>query len=331
VTRRSRPEAPPTFPSQPAPFGASPQTTEILDLEGHPLSTIAGLPPDASGLGISADGSLISFVTNPGSLSSRLAIVSSDGTGMRLVDTPDVFIEDSASTAPSPDGSEVAFEGVVQGQVNPDIFVVGVDGAGLRRLTDDAGLDQFPRWSPDGSTVAYDSAPKVDMVGEPTIPGDPTFYSTADIWTVPAAGGTPTQLTDGHGPDTAPSFSPDGSRIVYSHAGKAWTMNADGSAQRPLSGDPACIRPSWSPDGSEVACAHAVDAPGRATPQLVDVARSGELGEEPLLDLVLLQFGEGPSASFSRTSLAGIEMASTSNPPLWLPDGQLLVRRVTPR
>jgi Tol biopolymer transport system component len=35
------------------------------------------------------------------------------------------------------------------------------------------------------------------------------------VWSVPAAGGTPVQLTHGPGEETAPAWSPDGTRIAY--------------------------------------------------------------------------------------------------------------------
>jgi Tol biopolymer transport system component len=36
-----------------------------------------------------------------------------------------------------------------------DIYMVRVDGSGLRKLTDDVAKDRFPIWSPDGSQVAF--------------------------------------------------------------------------------------------------------------------------------------------------------------------------------
>ena len=68
--------------------------------------------------------------------------------------------------------------------------MVGVDGTGLRRLTTDPATDQYPQWSPDGTTIVYDNA------GARENSEDPQFSKTAEIFTVPAAtGGAPTRLT----------------------------------------------------------------------------------------------------------------------------------------
>src|SRR3712207_3254396 len=39
-----------------------------------------------------------------------------------------------------------------------DVYVIGVDGSGERRLPDSPGLDGFPAWSPDGERIAFVSA-----------------------------------------------------------------------------------------------------------------------------------------------------------------------------
>ena len=57
--------------------------------------------------------------------------------------------------------------------------------------------------------------------------------------------------------DYAPSWSPDGKRIVYSHGRELWIVNADGSGAHALT---RCVKqlcahsqPSWSPDGTRIA------------------------------------------------------------------------------
>lgn len=49
----------------------------------------------------------------------------------------------------SPDGRQIAFDGRPDG--NADVFVVGAEGSGLRRLTDAPGEDARPAWSQDGT------------------------------------------------------------------------------------------------------------------------------------------------------------------------------------
>jgi Tol biopolymer transport system component len=78
------------------------------------------------------------------------------------------------------------------------------------------------------------------------------------IYSVHADGSRLGQLTRNHASDTAPRFSPDGRRIVFTRStnccGPAlWVMNADGSRERRLvayGSDPA-----WSPDSRRIAYA----------------------------------------------------------------------------
>ena len=71
-------------------------------------------------------------------------------------------------------------------------------------------------------------------------------------------GGTPRRLTTTPGIDTSPSFSPDGSRIVFesdrSGSQQLYVMNADGSSQRRISfGGGGYASPVWSPRGDLIA------------------------------------------------------------------------------
>ncbi|MFN8572890.1 MAG: S9 family peptidase [Gemmatimonadaceae bacterium] len=61
-----------------------------------------------------------------------------------------------------------------------DIFVVSVRGGAPRRLTSGAGSEHDLTWAPDGATLAYLSAP--------------TRVASTRLYTVPASGGTPTNL-----------------------------------------------------------------------------------------------------------------------------------------
>jgi len=58
-----------------------------------------------------------------------------------------------APTSVSPDGRWLALWNL--GERQEDIFICRVDGSDLTRLTDDAARDREPRWSPDGSQLAF--------------------------------------------------------------------------------------------------------------------------------------------------------------------------------
>ena len=59
----------------------------------------------------------------------------------------------------SPDGRKIAFVSMRDQTYpgNADIYVIGVDGSGERRLTRDPAIDQAPAWSPDGRKIAFHS------------------------------------------------------------------------------------------------------------------------------------------------------------------------------
>lgn len=62
-------------------------------------------------------------------------------------------VETDTAPALSPDGSQVAF--MSRREENWDIYVVNIDGSGLRRLTVDPAQDGLPVWSPDGNAIAF--------------------------------------------------------------------------------------------------------------------------------------------------------------------------------
>jgi Tol biopolymer transport system component len=66
-----------------------------------------------------------------------------------------------------------------------------------------------------------------------------------------------TRLTDNPAHDSAPSLSPDGTRIAFTSQRDGdpdiYTMNADGSDQKKLTSKPGNYSPSWSPDGQKIA------------------------------------------------------------------------------
>lgn len=106
------------------------------------------------------------------------------------------------------------------------------------------------RLSPDGRTVAF-TVTRLEKEAD-------DYRST--IWTVPAAGGTPRQLTTGKGKDTTPRWSPDGTRLAFLSdrmGGKPQIYIIDVSGGEALrltdikQGAGALV---WSPDGSRLVC-----------------------------------------------------------------------------
>ena len=106
--------------------------------------------------------------------------------GSRVIYTQDI----------SPKGDWIAFS-TLGGR--EDLFVVRSDGTGYRQITDDAARDRGPKWSPDGTRIAFYS----DRSGR---------YET---WTIRPDGGGLEQLTKATGPArTEVTWSRDGSMLA---------------------------------------------------------------------------------------------------------------------
>jgi Tol biopolymer transport system component/DNA-binding winged helix-turn-helix (wHTH) protein len=171
----------------------------------------------------------------------------------------------------SPDGTKLAYMSDRSGTM--EIWVSDRDGGNPRQLTS-IGNAGTPRWSPDSQTVVFDGpgrqqsqiyAVSLNEAAARLLTGDefenrcPSFSRDGkwiyfastrtgrwEVWQVPAAGGSPVQLTrqGGH----APLASPDGKSVYYAKTAFAypeiWTVPVSGGAERLLSRE---VRPvTWA-------------------------------------------------------------------------------------
>jgi len=89
----------------------------------------------------------------------------------------------------SPDGKRIAFSAtrdpdLISGYT-ADIYTVAVPGGEVKKIVDTPGPDQDPKWSPDGTQIAYQTANASKYF----------FYTDQRIAVVPADGGAPQVLT----------------------------------------------------------------------------------------------------------------------------------------
>ena len=98
-----------------------------------------------------------------------------------------------------------------------EIYVINVDGTGLRNLTANAALDGHARWSPDGERIVFMSnREQLEEFGPPNQRNWPE--GGLDIYVMDADGGNVTRLTDHPKNDMTPYWSPDGKWISFTSA-----------------------------------------------------------------------------------------------------------------
>lgn len=147
-------------------------------------------------------------------------------------------IEDAAL---SPKGERVLFS------ARGDIFTAPVEKGPTRNLTNSSDAhDKWPRWSPDGSRIAYIS----DKSGE------------EEVWIVAQDGSKPPEqmTTGGRAMRYAPEWSPDGSRIAFSDKdGKIFVLTtADRKLVEIADAPRGQVRDYvWSPRGNFLAFSYA--------------------------------------------------------------------------
>jgi dipeptidyl aminopeptidase/acylaminoacyl peptidase len=75
-----------------------------------------------------------------------------------------------------------------------------------------------------------------------------------EIFVMDADGSNPVNISNNSGQDTAPAWSPDGTRIAFGRDSDIWVMDADGGNQTNLTNSPTTeVDPIWSPDGTRIA------------------------------------------------------------------------------
>jgi TolB protein len=140
----------------------------------------------------------------------------------------------------SPDGMTIVFASTSHSD-RADIYVKDVDGFAVTQITGDPADDLQPRFSPDGSKIAFCS----------------NRGGNWDIWIINRDGTGLVQLTRDRADEISPAWSPDGSQIAFSVWGsrsRQWEIwiaaTASPGTRRFLA---AGLFPSWSPDGTRIA------------------------------------------------------------------------------
>lgn len=182
---------------------------------------------------VSARGDLVVFTSLRDGQRPQVYLRAEDGSVRRL--TTD---RDAGHPQLSPDLRSVVFDSAENGQ--RDLWLVGVDGSGLRKLTDTADENEsWPTFSPDGTQVAF--------------AGDRDGLT--EIYRRPVADGDVVRVTDESvGAAGEPAWNPRDGRIAYTLDGaQLRIVDGEGVGTPLLGGDQAEWRgrwPVWQPNGT---------------------------------------------------------------------------------
>ena len=189
-----------------------------------------------------------------------------DGSGLRrITDNPQY----DAEPIVSPDGKQIVFGSQREGDF--DIYIMNADGSNVRRLTDRVGYDGAPWFSPDGSKIVwrawYPETPEEHDQWKAAMAGNYILAWPLDLWVMDADGSNKRRLTNNGATNWAPSWHPDGKRIIFSsnmddwreeirrfgHNFELYLINIDGSGLERITYNQVFDSfPMFSPDGKKL-------------------------------------------------------------------------------
>ncbi|MBI5442539.1 MAG: PD40 domain-containing protein [Deltaproteobacteria bacterium] len=152
-----------------------------------------------------------------------------------------------------------------------DIYTMNADGSNVRRLTDRVGYDGGPWWSPDGTKIVWRAwHPETDeekALWNECMRGNFIVSVPLDLWVMDADGSNKRLLLRNGATNWAPSWHPDGKRIVFSSNMDDWRpeikkyggnfelylINADGTGRERLTRNSTFDSfPMFSRDGKKL-------------------------------------------------------------------------------
>ncbi len=149
-----------------------------------------------------------------------------DGSGLKkLTHNPKYDAEPVISN----DGKKIVFGS--QRKDDFDIYIMDSDGSNEKRLTNTIGYDGGPWFSPDGSKIVWRAwHPQTDKEKtqwKGNMENDYIISTPLDIWIMNSDGSNKKRLTDNGATNWAPSWHPDGKRIVFSSNMDDWHENIE--------------------------------------------------------------------------------------------------------
>ncbi|MCF6217153.1 MAG: Tol-Pal system beta propeller repeat protein TolB [Gammaproteobacteria bacterium] len=260
--------------AEPKPGNRDLYSLQVSDIDGYGPQKILTSSEPIMSPSWAPNGEWVAYVSYESNGSSAI-FVQEVATGQRRMVSNHQGI--NGAPAWSPDGKQLAL--TLSKGTNPDIYILDLASNKLQRITKNYAIDTEPSWAPDGKSIVFTS----DRGGNPHIyqyhlsdksikrvtfegryNARASFSPDGKLLTfihrpnkkfnvavMEMATGAVQILSDGR-LDESPSFSPNGSMIIYAtedrYSGVLAAVSVDGSVKQRLAMQEGDIRePAWAP------------------------------------------------------------------------------------
>ncbi|MBC8028496.1 MAG: PD40 domain-containing protein [Pyrinomonadaceae bacterium] len=232
----------------------------VMNANGTSQTRLTYDATDDSAAEWSPDGSKIVFQSLRNGQFYQVYVMNADGTNQ--ANTSGGFAPDYQPSW-SPNGAKIAFASERDHAGRPSVYVMKANGSNQTRLTftGEPFRDEQPAWSRDATKIAFvstrDSVIETwqETDDEGGILNRSRVRTNKEVYKMNADGSNQIRLTTTLENDDSPSWSPDGTQIVfrsdrerdaYDPTQQLWTMIADGTSQALISSnDFGDYSPSW--------------------------------------------------------------------------------------
>ncbi|MBP2281136.1 TolB protein [Psychrobacter sp. PL19] len=205
---------------------------KVMDADGENASTITEVKGSIFSPAWSPDANRIAYAVQREKSHPVIYVQNISGGSTRVL-TP--FPGSNLSPSFSPDGSRILFSSSFEG--SSDIYEISANGGQPRRIINWPSSEVQPSYAPDGKSFVFVS--------------DKTGFNKPQIYRYEFGSGRTIKVSNS-GYATSPQFSIDGTQIAFLNGRSAAIMNSSGTVTANLGNTGIDEAPSFSPNGKRV-------------------------------------------------------------------------------